>query len=80
MVIGNAAYRSVSALRNPGSDAAAIADALRQVGFQVVRFVYGSLPGEEFFFVATNNNYVAGGLSGKLSAARCVSGEMGETT
>jgi uncharacterized caspase-like protein len=37
LVIGNAAYRSVLALRNPGSDAAAIADALRQVGFQVVR-------------------------------------------
>jgi uncharacterized caspase-like protein len=37
LVIGNSSYRSVSGLRNPGADAAAIADALRQVGFQVVR-------------------------------------------
>jgi tetratricopeptide (TPR) repeat protein len=37
LVIGNAAYRSVAALPNPRADAAAIAGALRQVGFQVVR-------------------------------------------
>jgi invasion protein IalB len=37
LVIGNSAYRSVSALPNPRADAAAVAAALRQVGFQTVR-------------------------------------------
>jgi tetratricopeptide (TPR) repeat protein len=36
LVIGNANYRSVPALRSPGRDAAAVADALRQDGFQTV--------------------------------------------
>jgi tetratricopeptide (TPR) repeat protein len=36
LVIGNSNYRSVPALRSPGRDAAAVADALRQDGFQTV--------------------------------------------
>jgi tetratricopeptide (TPR) repeat protein len=36
LVIGNSAYRSVAFLPNPRRDAAAVADALRQVGFQSV--------------------------------------------
>ncbi|WP_315765178.1 MULTISPECIES: caspase family protein [unclassified Bradyrhizobium] len=39
LVIGNSKYRSVPALPNPDGDAAAIADALRAVGFQDVRLV-----------------------------------------
>jgi carboxyl-terminal processing protease len=39
LVIGNAAYQSVSALPNPRADAAAIAAALRQVGFQSVTVI-----------------------------------------
>jgi Flp pilus assembly protein TadD len=35
LVIGNSQYRSVAFLPNPRRDAAAVADALRQVGFQV---------------------------------------------
>lgn len=35
LVVGNAAYRSVPALRNPGNDSAAIAQALRASGFEV---------------------------------------------
>jgi uncharacterized caspase-like protein len=37
LVIGNAGYTAVPSLPNPRADAAAIAGALRQVGFQVVR-------------------------------------------
>lgn len=36
LVIGNSAYQAVSALPNPRSDAAAVATALREVGFQTV--------------------------------------------
>lgn len=36
LVIGNSAYKNVSALPNPKSDAASIASALRQTGFQSV--------------------------------------------
>lgn len=36
LVIGNSAYKNVSALTNPKSDAATIAASLRQVGFQSV--------------------------------------------
>jgi hypothetical protein len=36
LVIGNAAYRSMPALRNPGNDAQDIARALREVGFEVI--------------------------------------------
>ena len=36
LVVGNSAYRNVSALPNPKSDAASIAAALRQTGFQSV--------------------------------------------
>ncbi|MBV9458472.1 MAG: caspase family protein, partial [Bradyrhizobium sp.] len=39
LVVGNSKYRSVPALPNPDSDAAAIAGALRAVGFQDVRLV-----------------------------------------
>jgi tetratricopeptide (TPR) repeat protein len=39
LVIGNSKYRSVPALPNPDGDAAAIAEALRVVGFQDVRLV-----------------------------------------
>jgi tetratricopeptide (TPR) repeat protein len=39
LVVGNSKYRSVPALPNPDRDAAAIADALRAVGFQDVRLV-----------------------------------------
>jgi tetratricopeptide (TPR) repeat protein len=39
LVVGNSKYRSVPALPNPDHDAAAIADALRAVGFQDVRLV-----------------------------------------
>jgi uncharacterized caspase-like protein len=35
LVIGNAAYASVPALRNPGNDAQAVAQALRALGFEV---------------------------------------------
>jgi tetratricopeptide (TPR) repeat protein len=36
LVIGNSSYRSVAALPNPRRDAVAVADALRQTGFQSV--------------------------------------------
>jgi hypothetical protein len=36
LVIGNSAYRAVAALPNPRRDAEAVADALRQTGFQTV--------------------------------------------
>jgi Caspase domain len=36
LVIGNSGYRSVPVLQNPRRDAAAVANALRQVGFQTV--------------------------------------------
>lgn len=39
LVIGNAAYRSVSVLANPGRDSTTVAEALRQVGFQSVTLV-----------------------------------------
>ncbi len=39
LVIGNSAYKNVSALTNPKSDASTIAAALRQVGFQSVTLV-----------------------------------------
>ena len=39
LVIGNSEYRSVPALANPGRDSEAVADALRQVGFQSVTLV-----------------------------------------
>jgi tetratricopeptide (TPR) repeat protein len=39
LVIGNSEYRSVPFLPNPRRDAAAVADALRQVGFQSVELV-----------------------------------------
>lgn len=39
LVIGNAAYVNVSALTNPGNDAAAIAETLRTIGFDEVREV-----------------------------------------
>jgi hypothetical protein len=35
LVVGNAGYRNVPALRNPGHDSAAIAEALRALGFDV---------------------------------------------
>ncbi|MBL0143523.1 MAG: caspase family protein [Betaproteobacteria bacterium] len=35
LVVGNSAYRSVPALKNPGNDARAIADVLRDSGFEV---------------------------------------------
>ncbi len=35
LVVGNATYRSVPALRNPGNDARALAQALRESGFEV---------------------------------------------
>jgi len=37
LVIGNAAYRAVPALRNPGNDADALAEALQSLGFEVSR-------------------------------------------
>lgn len=37
LVIGNSAYASVSALENPKNDAAALAEALRSIGFDEVR-------------------------------------------
>jgi tetratricopeptide (TPR) repeat protein len=37
LVIGNSAYQGVSALPNPRRDAAAVAAALKSVGFQIVR-------------------------------------------
>jgi tetratricopeptide (TPR) repeat protein len=39
LVIGNSGYRSVPALANPGKDSKAVAEALRQVGFQSVTLV-----------------------------------------
>ena len=39
LVIGNSAYRSVPALSNPPNDAAAIAETLRNVGFEAVTLV-----------------------------------------
>lgn len=36
LVIGNAAYRNVTALRNPGNDAMAIAQSLQRLGFEVL--------------------------------------------
>ncbi len=37
LVIGNGAYRAIGPLANPTNDAAAVADALRETGFQVVQ-------------------------------------------
>jgi tetratricopeptide (TPR) repeat protein len=37
LVVGNSAYRSVPALRNPRRDAEAVAEALHQAGFQTVQ-------------------------------------------
>jgi uncharacterized caspase-like protein len=37
LVIGNSAYRSVPALRNPGNDADALAATLQAIGFEVTR-------------------------------------------
>jgi tetratricopeptide (TPR) repeat protein len=37
LIIGNSAYRAVAALPNPRRDAEAVADALRQTGFQTVQ-------------------------------------------
>jgi tetratricopeptide (TPR) repeat protein len=39
LVIGNSQYRSVPALANPAKDSKAVADALRQIGFQSVTLV-----------------------------------------
>jgi hypothetical protein len=44
LVIGASGYRAVPALRNPRRDAAAVADALRQTGFQSVETRTGSRP------------------------------------
>jgi uncharacterized caspase-like protein len=39
LVIGNSSYRAVPVLQNPRRDAEAVADALRQAGFQTVELV-----------------------------------------
>lgn len=48
LVIGNAAYRNVVSLTNPHRDAATVAKALRDIGFDTVTLVY-DLDKEQFF-------------------------------
>jgi len=41
LVIGNSAYTNIAPLKNPGRDAALMADTLEQIGFKVMRLIDG---------------------------------------
>ena len=63
LVIGNAAYKSVSTLQNPVNDSRAMAKSLRTLGFEVIERENASREGLAMAYVSMATN-CAGHLSG----------------